>query len=65
MLSHTCVADITKRFITNMPQLPKKGRYAKSAMSLVAKDVSDGMLKAMIIREEEIERDFMSSTAPR
>ena len=48
-----------------MPQLPKKGRYAKSAMSLAAKDVSDGMFKAMIIREEEIERDFMSSTAPR
>ena len=46
-----------------MPPLSKKRRYAKSAMSLVGRDISTGFLKTfkaaiLIIIEDEIENDL-------
>ena len=51
------------KFIKDMPPLSKKRRYAKSAMSLVGRDIRSGLFKTLkaatlIVIEDEIENEL-------
>ena len=57
---------IDTKFIKDMPQLSKKRRYAKSAMSLVGRDIRSGLFKTLkaatlIVIEDEIENELIEN----
>ena len=61
ILRQTYRADI--KFKNDMPPMSKKRRYAKSVMSLVGKNISNGMFRslkasALIVIEDEIENEL-------